>query len=59
MKNREELALLSFNRTAVFLYNVIMWENDVLEARWQSCCFSWFAVKSSRTFSLLAVKFSI
>jgi len=33
MKNPEKLALLCFNRTAVFLYNVLVSENDVLEAR--------------------------
>ena len=32
MKNSEKLALLSFNRTVVFLYNVLVSENDVLEA---------------------------
>jgi len=33
MKNPEKLALLSFNTTAVFLYNVMVSENDVLEVR--------------------------
>jgi len=35
MKNLEKLTLLSFNRTAVFLYNVDLTvsENDDLEAR--------------------------
>jgi len=33
MKNLEKFALLSFNRTAAFLYNVVVSENDVLEAR--------------------------
>jgi len=33
MKNPEKLALLSFNRIAVFLYNVMVSENDVLETR--------------------------
>jgi len=33
MKNPEKLALLSFSRSAVLLYNVIVSENDVLEAR--------------------------
>jgi len=33
MKNPEKLALLTSNRTAVFLYNVLVSENDVLEAR--------------------------
>ena len=35
MKNLEKLTLLSFNRTAVFLYNVdlMVSENDNLEAR--------------------------
>jgi len=33
MKNLGKLALVSFNRTAVFLYNVTVSENDVLEAR--------------------------
>jgi len=35
MKNQEKLAILSFNRTSVFLYNVVVSENDVLnlEAR--------------------------
>jgi len=40
MKNPEKLALLSFNRTTVFLYNVLVSENDVLEARQQSCHFT-------------------
>jgi len=59
MKNPGKLALLSFNRAAAFLYHVMVSENDVLEARQQSCHFNWFAVKLSRIFSLLAVKFSI
>jgi len=33
MKNPEKLALLNFNRTAVFLYNVMVSENNVVEAR--------------------------
>jgi len=33
MKSPENLALLSFNRTAVFLYKAMVSENDVLEAR--------------------------
>ena len=33
MNNPEKLALLNFNRTVVFLYNVMVSENDVLEAR--------------------------
>jgi len=32
MKNTGKLALLSFNRTAAFLYNVMVSQNDVLEA---------------------------
>jgi len=59
MKNPEKLALLSFNRTAVFLYNVMVSENDVLEAREQNYHFSCLAAKCSRILSLLAVKFSI
>jgi len=59
MKNPGKLGLLSFNRTAAFLYNVTVSENDVLEARQQSCHFNWLAAKPTRIFSLLAVKFSI
>jgi len=33
MKNPGKLTLLSFNRTAAFLYNVMVSENDVLDAR--------------------------
>jgi len=33
MKNPGELALVSFNRTAAFLFNVTASENDVREAR--------------------------
>jgi len=33
MKNPEKLALVSFNRTAVFLDKVMVSENDVPEAR--------------------------
>jgi len=33
MKNPGKLALLSFNSTAAFPYNVTVSENDVLEAR--------------------------
>jgi len=33
MKNPEKLALLGFNRTAVFLYNVMVSENNVLKVR--------------------------
>jgi len=33
MKNPRKLALLSFNRTAAFLCDVTVSENDVLEAR--------------------------
>jgi len=33
MKNPGKLALFSFNRTAAFLYNVKVSENDVLEER--------------------------
>jgi len=33
MKNPEELLLLSFSRTAVFLCNVMVSENEALEAR--------------------------
>jgi len=33
MNNPGKLALLSLNSTAVFLYNVTVSENDVLEAR--------------------------
>ena len=33
MKNPGKLALLGFNRTAAFLYNVTVSENYVLEAR--------------------------
>jgi len=33
MTNPGKLALLSFNRTAAFLYNIMVSENDVLEAR--------------------------
>jgi len=33
MKNPGKLAFLSFNRTAAFLYNAMVSENDVLEAR--------------------------
>jgi len=33
VKNPEKLALRSFNRTVVFLYNAMVSENDVLEAR--------------------------
>jgi len=33
VKNPGKLALLSFNRTAAFLYNVTVSENDILEAR--------------------------
>ena len=40
MENTEKLALLNFNRTAVFLYNVMVWENDALEVRQRSCHFS-------------------
>jgi len=47
MKNPEKLAFLSFNWTAVFLYNVTVSENDVIEAWYQSCHFSWFAAKPS------------
>jgi len=57
IKNPEKLSLLSFNRTAVFLYDVMVLENDVLEARWQSCHFSWFAAKSS-DFLTVSCKFS-
>jgi len=33
MENPGKLALLSFNRTAALLYNVIVSENDVFEGR--------------------------
>jgi len=33
MKNLEKVTLLSFNRIAVFLYNVVGSEKDVLEVR--------------------------
>jgi len=33
VKNPGKLALLSFNRTAAFLCNVMVSENDILEAR--------------------------
>jgi len=33
MKNPGKIALLNFNRTAAFLYDVTVSENDVLEAR--------------------------
>jgi len=33
MKNLEKLALLSLKKTAAFLYNIMVSENDVLEAR--------------------------
>jgi len=32
-KNPKKLALLNFNRTALFLYNAMVSESDVLEAR--------------------------
>jgi len=32
VKNSAKIALLSFNTTAVFLHDVMMSENDVLEA---------------------------
>jgi len=49
MKNPEKLALLSFNKSAVFLYNVMVSETAELPF----CHFSWFAAKSRRIFSLL------
>jgi len=32
MKNSAKIALLSFNTTAVYLHDVVVSENDVLEA---------------------------
>jgi len=31
VKNSAKVTLLSFNRTDVFLYDVTVWENDVLK----------------------------
>jgi len=38
VKNSAKVTLLSFNRIAVFVYDVMVVENIVLEARWCSWC---------------------
>jgi len=38
VKNSAKVTLLNFNRTAVFLYDVMVLENAVLEARLCSWC---------------------
>jgi len=38
VKNYAKVTLFSFNRTAVFLYDVMVLENAVLEASWCSWC---------------------
>jgi len=40
VKNSAKLTLLSFNRTAIFLYDAMASENDILEGRkftWRVC----------------------
>jgi len=44
VKNSAKVTLLSFNRTAVFLCDVMVLENAVLEARW---CSWWICVGNS------------
>jgi len=39
VKNSAKVTLLSFNRTAVFLGDVMVLENVVVEARWYSCVY--------------------
>ena len=41
MKNSAKATLLSFNRMAVFPHDVMMWENDVLEAGSAVDMFAW------------------
>ena len=41
MKNSAKVTLLSFNRIAVFPHDVMVWENDVLEAGSASDMFAW------------------
>jgi len=41
MKNSEKVALLSFNATAVFPYDVMVSENDVLGAGRAVDVFAW------------------
>jgi len=38
VKNSTNVTLLSFNRTAVFLCDVMVLENAILEAKWCSWC---------------------
>jgi len=38
MKNSAKITLLSFSKMAVFLHDVMVSENDVLEAKWCSWC---------------------
>jgi len=38
VKNTAKVKLLNFNRTDVFLYDVMVSEDDVFEGRWCSWC---------------------
>jgi len=38
VKNSAKITMLSFNTTAVFLHDIMVSENDVLEAGWCICC---------------------
>ena len=43
MKNSVKVTLFGFNATAVFPYNVMVSENDVLEAGSAADVFAWLA----------------